>query len=169
MSGVTLAFYKGRGDWLDRVIRWVTRSPYSHVEIVALTGHATTAGHMQAEAVSASYRDGGVGQRRIDLNPDHWDLVTVPWTIPARVWGRALVEAGAGYDYAGLILSQLLHLRRGSGRRWFCSELVAHALDLPRPSSYSPGDLHDLVTMINDISAPLLMQPAPLSPPARPA
>ena len=38
MSGVTLAFYRGRGDLLDRVIRWVTRSPYSHVEIIALTG-----------------------------------------------------------------------------------------------------------------------------------
>ena len=152
MSGVTLAFYRGRGDLLDRVIRWVTRSPYSHVEIIALTGTATTDGHPQAEAISASYRDGGVRQRRIDLAPDHWDLVAVPWANPTRVWAAALVEAGAGYDYAGLILSQLLHLRRGNGHRWFCSELVAYALDLPRPSAYSPGDLHDLDTRINALT-----------------
>ena len=152
MTGVTLAFYKAPGDRIDRAIRFVTRSAYSHVEIIRLTGVTDAEGCLQADAVSASYRDGGVRARSIPLRPDHWDLVMVPWASAAMAYTRALSQVGAGYDYAGLIFSQVLHLRRDSGRRWFCSELVAHALDLPRPSAYSPGDLHDLVTRINALT-----------------
>ena len=30
-----LAFYKGKGNWVDWGICMVTRSPYSHVELIA--------------------------------------------------------------------------------------------------------------------------------------
>ncbi|MEY4953707.1 MAG: hypothetical protein RL299_2131 [Pseudomonadota bacterium] len=61
----------------------------------------------------------------------------------------AETQSGLGYDWIGLLLSQVLNLRRGSSRRWFCSELVAWSLDLPTPSAISPGDLAAWVKFIN--------------------
>lgn len=156
---VTLAFYKGQGDRIDRAIRWWTASPYSHVELINWLGTANPEGHPKALAFAASHRDGGVRGRVIAMAPGHWDYVTVPWADAPRVWSRARGLNGAGYDYPGLILSQLLNLRRGFRQRWFCSELLADLLDLPRPSAYSPGDLHDLVTRINALTnAPCIGQ-----------
>ena len=48
---VRLAFYKGEGDWVDKLVRWWTKSQYSHVEVV---------GNMW---VSSSPRDGGVNAK----------------------------------------------------------------------------------------------------------
>ena len=31
---ISVAFYKGKGNWKNRVIRWWTKSPYSHAELV---------------------------------------------------------------------------------------------------------------------------------------
>lgn len=151
-SGVTLAFYKAQGDRIDRAIRWWTASPYSHVELIQWRGREDAMGRPEALAISASHRDGGVRARIIAMTPGHWEYVPVPWAVSLRVWLRAQDLIGAGYDYPGLLLSQFLNLRRGVRQRWFCSELLAHLLDLPRPSAYSPGDLHDLVTRINALT-----------------
>lgn len=66
---------------------------------------------------------------------------------------RIAAEAGRSYDLTGLIGAQLFNLRRHSRRRWFCSELCAYALGLPRPSSFAPGDLHAFVTWANMVWA----------------
>ena len=31
---ISVAFYKGKGSWKNKIIRWWTKSPYSHVELV---------------------------------------------------------------------------------------------------------------------------------------
>ena len=31
---IRIAFYKGKGNWKNKVIRWWTKSPYSHAELV---------------------------------------------------------------------------------------------------------------------------------------
>ena len=31
---VKIAFYKGKGNWINKIIRWWTRSNYSHAELV---------------------------------------------------------------------------------------------------------------------------------------
>ena len=35
---IQVAFYKGGGGWLHKVIRWWTKSPYSHAELVMPDG-----------------------------------------------------------------------------------------------------------------------------------
>ena len=47
-SDIRLAFYKGKGDWVDKLVRWWTKSQYSHVEVVV--GNTW---------ISSSPRDGG--------------------------------------------------------------------------------------------------------------
>ena len=31
---IKIAFYKGQGNWLNKIIRWWTKSPYSHAELI---------------------------------------------------------------------------------------------------------------------------------------
>ena len=74
---ITLAFYKGRGSswWIrlqDGLIRFATRSPYSHVELIV--GRAE---HDREETcLSSSGRDGGVREKRIVLERAKWAAMT---------------------------------------------------------------------------------------------
>ncbi len=133
---IALAFYKGRGNWIDSVIRLVTRSQYSHVEYVPdywATGVSQT-------CYSSSQRDGGVRSKTIDLHSGNWEVVPVPWmkTDATRMFERL---AGAKYDYLGILFSQFFTFRRQSSSRWFCSEICAAALNFEAPETHSPGSL----------------------------
>lgn len=58
---VRLAFYKGEGDWVDKVVRWWTKSQYSHVEVI-----------VGDTWYSSSPRDGGVRSMQMeDYNAEH--------------------------------------------------------------------------------------------------
>lgn len=140
---ISLAFYKGTGHIDDRVIRWVTRSAFSHVELLA---SPPTAG--AGLAWSASGRDGGVRCKVITFHPDRWLFEPVPWA-PANTFDRIRPELGKPYDYRGILFTQLFNLRRHSARRWFCSELCAYALGLAEPQEFSPGSLCRRVREMN--------------------
>lgn len=146
---IWLAFYKGHGRLTDRLIRWASQSPFSHVELV-LEGHAC---ENTLNAISASGRDGGVRVKAIAFHPDRWVFVPVPWADRQSANARAMATVGAGYDWTALFLAQVLHLRRTRQDLWFCSELVAHALGLPQPQTLSPGDLYLWVRAMNDLHA----------------
>lgn len=135
-----LAFYKARGNIIDRAIRLATRSPYSHVEIL-IGCDCIPDGAFSWPAFSASGRDGGVRTKLVTFDDGAWDFIPAPWAREGRIRMAQATQCGLRYDWLGLILSQVLNLRRGSSRRWFCSELAAWALDLPTPSALSPGDL----------------------------
>lgn len=132
----TLAFYCGRGDYRDAAIRMATGSRYSHVELV----------HPDGESISASKRDGNeVRQTRIAFKTGHWAFVSIP-VCPERAWARAVEHLGAPYDTLGALffggLGIPLHMTAG----WYCNELVADAIELPRPWPPHPGALYDRLT-----------------------
>ena len=64
MGLIYLAAYKGQGKLFNRLIRLWTRSRYSHCELVMPDGRW----------LSASAMDGGVREKYIELNLEHWDL-----------------------------------------------------------------------------------------------
>jgi hypothetical protein len=144
---IALAFYKGRGHVLDRVIRWLTRSSFSHVEILCAVPAMAGEGP-EARAWSSSGRDGGVREKSITFKPGHWEFVAIPWAGPAAI-DRVIAEIGSPYDYAGLLASQALNLRRHRRDQWFCSEICAHALELSAPQEFSPGGLSCRVLEMN--------------------
>jgi len=140
------AFYKGTRPGLagiySRVVRWWTKSPYSHVELVLATGLAW----------SSSFEDGGVRAKLIDFNPARWDLVDLPPALEhaAVAWFEA--HRGAGYDLVGnlqFVISPIQHSRG----RWFCSEAIAAALGIPDPWRYSPGTLASALTLLTQPAA----------------
>lgn len=128
-----LAFYKGRRGGLagafDALVRWWTRGPYSHVELIFSDGLAA----------SASQRDGGVRFKHIDFAPDRWDFVAVRGDeAAARAW--FVQHEGASYDYAGLF-GFFWRPGSGAGSRWFCSEAIAAALGCRDPWRFCPNTL----------------------------
>lgn len=124
-----LALYKGSGSIGNAIIRWWTRSPYSHCEIVV--------GDLW---YSASMLDGGVRAKRIDPNPAHWDFVALPWATDYEVKMLYAQTQGEPYGWLDLLWRQAFN-RPGDSRGWFCSEWCAAALGLPAPQAYSPATL----------------------------
>jgi len=135
------AFYKGTRPGIaglyNRLVRWWTKSLYSHVELVLSNGRAW----------SSSFDDGGVRYKQIDFDPAKWDLVDLPghFERDAEAWFRD--HMGAGYDLLGnlqFVLSPVPH----SQQRWFCSEAVAAALGIPDPWRFAPGTLASALTLL---------------------
>ncbi len=150
MAVYWLAFYKARGTIVDRAIRWVTRSPYSHVEII-LSPSRPAIGDTARMAFSSSSRDGGVRSKCINFDLANWDFLPISWVNDDRLQMAINSYTGLRYDYLGLAMSQFLNLRRGASARWFCSEIVAWILDMPVPSALSPGDLSAWVAHLNNL------------------
>ena len=154
---IVLAFYKGKGDWVDWAIRLVTRSPYSHVEYVQDTTQMDDQG--RHECWSSSARDGGVRCKQILLNDLNWELVPVLWqTHDLRVFFA--LKLGAKYDYIGILFSQLFAFHRQQKNRWFCSELIAAGLFFDASESFSPGSLKYAVEKLNKVFAQGMLERA---------
>ncbi|QBP09865.1 hypothetical protein [Cupriavidus metallidurans] len=134
-----IAFYRGRKRWLDRLIQWWSRGPYSHCELVL--EKAPNGTHVCA---SSSWVDGGVRMKAIDLSGPAWVVVDVPVSLDtvrqAEEWFRR--HDGEGYDILGLVGMVLRTRNRADGKRWFCSEAVAAALGWSEPWRLDPTTLN---------------------------
>lgn len=124
-----LAFYKGQGNFFDALVRFVTRSEYSHCELVI--------GDL---CWSASPRDGGVRRAVINLQSGRWDVIDIEGNeAAADLWFKS--REGAGYDWIGL-LRTVIPFFPHSKTKYFCSEACGAALGL-RADDLSPQDLFD--------------------------
>lgn len=122
-----VALYKGPGNFYDKLIRIATFSKYSHCELV-----------ISNVSYSSSPRDGGVRKKYIDFKPEHWDFVEVEGN-PARALTVFNLYNGAKYDLWGAVKT-VIPFFRNSSDKWFCSEIVALALELPNPRKWKPKD-----------------------------
>lgn len=138
MSRYWIAFYRGRGRVMDRVIRFATRAPWSHCELIRQQDRPRHGDRVTC--LSACGRHGGVRLKEITLERGKWDIYEVPWARP-DTWDRAAAKLGEPYELWPMFLSQLFNFRRHSRGRWYCSELIAYALGLSMPHAKSPGDL----------------------------
>lgn len=140
MKTVKLALYKGPGQLGNALIRWWTRSEYSHCELV-----------VGDHCYSSSVMDKGVRRKRIGpgddeitLGADHWDVIDLPGADAAAVLEHFQRTAGDRYGWPSLIMSQIFNRNRQVEHAAFCSEWCAAALGLPSPASYSPRTIGEL-------------------------
>jgi hypothetical protein len=129
-----LALYKGTRPGLpgiyNRLVRWWTRSPYSHCELVFSDGIAA----------SSSFADGGVRFKWIEFEPEHWDFIALPAEREEAAYAWFNAHRGQKYDLMGNL--QFIIARIPSdGRKWFCSEAVAAALGISDPWRFDPATL----------------------------
>lgn len=128
-----LAFYKGKGNLIDKAIRWWTKSEYSHVELVH-----------NGVWYSTSPRLLKVEKRHIIPQVLHWDYLEVE-VDEKHIDELYLNTAGAKYDWLGIFLSQFLPLNINSNKRYFYSEWCAEALKIKESNKYSPQDLYERI------------------------
>jgi hypothetical protein len=150
-----LAFYRGRksdnshamvGDWL---ICWVTKSPYSHVELLENSGPAPAGTSVDfkpytgpmATMLSSSIRDSGVRSAWRTLVPERWVVVEFDDDSEGAI---EYVRSRIGRPYGWFdLLSFLLPWRVSWSGSDFCSEVIAAAFRLARAWRQSPGHLFD--------------------------
>lgn len=159
---IKVAFFKGdRVSRLHRFVRWWTKSPYSHAELV-MPDDVTW--------VSISpFLTSRVGAREKNISSEkqkeNWDYLafTLSWRAPVREYQITQLNKfiqkslGSRYDWVGLVVSNLTPFLVKKRDRWYCSEWIAHALvnarivmwddmDLYDTPEMSPGKLYDLLT-----------------------
>ena len=128
-----LAFYKAKGDWVDLIIRVFTNSKYSHIEIVH-----------NKDWYSSSPRDGGVRIKQIVNDGNSWDFIEVE-IDKERLYQKYREYRGRGYDFKGILLSNVLPIGWHSKNKVTCSEFVADVLGYSKPEKYSPQDIFNKI------------------------
>jgi hypothetical protein len=131
-----LAFYKGAGTIVDKIVDIWTGGPYSHVELV-----------IDNICHSSSGRDHGVRSKVIDFKPDNWDIYELNDELQIDIafaveWFR--LHDGQKYNYLGLFGFVVpWRTEEHDLTRWFCSQAVAKALKIERSWTLSPNTLFD--------------------------
>lgn len=148
------AFYCGTRPGIagiyNRIVRWWTRSEFSHCELLLSTGRAW----------SASFADGGVRSKLIDFDTKNWILIDLPPELEQAAEAWFVAHRGARYDLLGNLQFVLAPIPHSRGR-WFCSEAVAAALGIPDPWRYSPGTLASALTLLQPASAGFVFSAPP--------
>lgn len=129
---VQLALRKNDTRVGARFIQWWSRSVYSHCELV-----------IEGVCYSSSIMDKGVRAKVIDLEPDKWDVIDLPWSDQGAVLEYFAKTDSNTYGWLSLIGGQLFNRNQTDSDSQFCSEWCAAALGLPNPSIHSPKTLAD--------------------------
>ena len=136
---IKLASYKGKGKIGNSLIRLWKNSIFSHCELVDLEGYC----------FSSSIMDKGVRKKKIDLTPENWDVIELPWANESRLHNYFAQTVGEPYSWSSLIASQFFATEYNEKGAAFCSDWCADALGLPNSVIYSPGTLRELALYLN--------------------
>lgn len=130
------------------LIKWGTKSDYFHVELVVdgkWIGSHTTKGieiHDYDPAHFNSYFD------YFELEVDD-----ITESQRKKFWDWVNKEAGSGYDWKGIYLTQMFNMDWESKDKWFCSEIVVKMLQMlyvtefidEKPNRASPQTILNLI------------------------
>lgn len=135
----------------SKAIKLKTSSDYSHVEMIFPQHkiYDPVKDRMLSLCFSSYEKEGGVRFKFIHINPEKWDIITIPieeYKIP-KLLAYAASLCDCKYDWAG-IFGFVLPFIRQRPTRFFCSEVVVYVLQqtfnkFPELISHktSPGDL----------------------------
>ena len=120
---IKIAFYKGKGNILNGIVRWWTNSKYSHAELV-LSDDKTWLG------ISPFLKSKVDSREKLIVDNLEWDFVYLDVTSEQHDIILEFFEEtkGFGYDWVGMMLSQFSPCRIKHKKRWYCSEWIAYAL-----------------------------------------
>jgi hypothetical protein len=136
MNNIKLAFYKGKGNLIDKAIRFWTKGSYSHVELI-----------VDDIWYSISPRDTKVRAKKMIPKKQNWDYVQISKTSDDVKFILDHYEntKGSKYDWLGIFLSQFLKLNIQNNKRYFCSEWCAAALRIDKAHKYNPNNLYKYI------------------------
>lgn len=123
---IRICFRYGDRRWFARIVCAIRGGDCAHVEVA----HRWVAD--MHDCVSASWMDGGVRGKLIQMHQDRWRVYEVPGN-PDDVLAWLKIHEGQGYDFGSYLGFALLRRIRGSTKRWFCSEVAADLMWLRAP------------------------------------
>jgi hypothetical protein len=151
---IKIAFYKGEGNWVNKLVCWWTNSKYSHAELVLPDG-ITWIG------ISPFLKSKVESRKKLIVDNIEWDFVSIKITEEQyqNITDFFNETKGNGYDWFGMLLSQFLPFRIKHNSRWYCSEWIAYALRIAcivdwkiikiyDRKDLSPGVLYDITKQI---------------------
>lgn len=123
MNSIKILQYRGISV-ISRMIRWQTRSVYSHSAIMTPVGSVIEAWHkggvQEVENISSLHTSGTI--------VDVYEFSAMYGVDETSMLQFAREQLGCGYDFAA-ILRFLSRRSYTQNNRWFCSELVAKAAE----------------------------------------
>lgn len=137
-----IAFYSGTARLFNRLVRWKMAGPFSHVEAVFGVNPQTGL----CACASASYMDGGVRFKDIDLDNGNWMLIDVPCIDGAKVAQWFIDHEGEPYDVRGLV-NFILPVGHNPGG-WFCDEALLEAMGMFEPWRFEPNSMACVCEML---------------------
>ena len=123
---IKVAFYKAKGNWLNSIIRWWTKSKYSHAELV-LPNNVTWIG------ISPFLTSTVESRYNLDYKLKNWDFIELELTEEQH---STIIDffnetRGCRYDWVGMLVSQALpNYFVKCVSKWYCSEWIIYALRL---------------------------------------
>ncbi|MDG6881060.1 Uncharacterised protein [Phocoenobacter uteri] len=138
MATIYLALYKGKGELVDKAIRFFTKGRYSHCELAI----AKKDGFL---SYSSSPRDNGVRCKFIKkFDRLKWDLVALENVTEQQILDYFQQTKGKKYDWLGAI-GVCLGLSQNRNR-YFCSEWCFNVIfGSDEGWRFSPNQLSALV------------------------
>ena len=67
---IKIAFYRGRGDFINAIVRWWTKSIYSHAELI-LPDDTTWI------SISPSFKSKIMRRLKLDIDYSEWDFIEI--------------------------------------------------------------------------------------------
>lgn len=140
-TNIYLAFYKGKGNFLNKLVRFFTKSEISHCDIALTTKEQGVYRLFGASAV-----DGGVRSKVLKFNQDSWILI--PIAISTEELYQFFAETnGAKYDYFGAI-GLVLGFKEARSR-YFCSEWCFNLISKSNQGyRFSPAVLYEIAKLV---------------------
>jgi len=149
---IKVAFFKGEGNCLNRIVRWWTKSAYSHAELVLPDG-ITWLG------ISPFVKSKVASRKKLIIDYGEWDFLSISVTQEQVDIIMEFFEDTEGhrYDWIGMLLSQFLPCKIKHKKRWYCSEWITYALRIAcvfdwrlikiyDKKDLSPAVLHSIIT-----------------------
>lgn len=128
-----IAFKKCENDFLDKCIKFFTKSEFVHCELVSCLSNDRFYGY-------SSYPGEGVRAKYIDYDKTKWEFINLKNLKTQDVKEFYEKTKGSKYDYLGVL--GFVFGNPDNPNRYFCSEWCAKALGLNNPSRISPGWLY---------------------------
>ena len=148
---IQVAFYKGKGNFINSIVRWWTNSVYSHAELVLPDGETWI-------GISPFLKSKVASRQKLLVDYTEWDFLTIEITEEQYEVILDFFEETkeCKYDWIGMILSQFLPFNIKRKNKWYCSEWIAYALRISgvvdwkvikiyNQTDLSPGQLHSII------------------------
>ncbi len=135
---IRIAFYKGKGDVFNKIVRKWTQSEYSHAELILADGRTWI-------SITPFIKSKIYSKKDPEYKEKDWDFVELPITRQQH----SIIEQfyslteGCKYDWVGMLLSQFMPFKIKSQGKWYCSEWIAYALRISGVISWEQIQIYD--------------------------